>query len=188
MTERFTLLQWVRLGHENGGSRWYSDARATVAEIAGRHGCDVDRACDLTALFSPRVQVARNLALLESYLGGIPLERLGTLPSVKESVRQYERGAGIRGPKTSAFARALRGDDHAVVVDTWILQALGIERLRSRADYYRAAARVQALTYKLRRISTFTALHAHRHVQACLWVGYQLHLGRTPGTMNNEGK
>ena len=183
MTDRPTLLRWVRLGRENGGARWYPDARETVAAIAQRHGCDVDRACDLTALFSPRVRVDRNLQLVESYLGGIPLDKLGCLPSVKESVRVYERGGGIQGPKTSRFARALRGDPHAVVVDTWIIQALDASVPRTLREYLRLAARVQALTYRLRVVSTDTALHSHRNVQACLWVGYQIHHGRSPGTM-----
>ena len=181
------LLDWVRLGREHGGARWYPDARETIAAIALRHGCDVDRACDITALFSPRVPVARNLALAEAYLGRVPLDRLPTIPSVKASVRGYERGAGIKGPKTSRFARALRGDPHAVVVDTWIIQALDASVPRTLREYLRLAARVQALTYRLRVVSTDTALHSHRNVQACLWVGYQIHRGRVPGTMSNEG-
>lgn len=187
MADRTQLLDWVRLGREHGGARWYPDARETIAAIALRHGCDVDRACDLTALFSPRVPVKRNLGLVESYLGRVPLDRLPTIPSVKASVRVYERGGGIRGPKTSRFARALRGDPHAVVVDTWIIQALDASVPRTLREYLRLAARVQALTYRLRVVSTDTALHSHRNVQACLWVGYQIHRGRAPGTMSNEG-
>lgn len=181
MSDRISLLGLCHLGHEHGGSQWYLNARVAARALADTLGASPERTCDVLAITSPRVRVARSIELTRLYLGGSPVDRIPLLPNVRTALASYEATGRINGPKTSAFARALRGDDSVVVVDTWILQALGVPKLTGLASYRRAADRVRALSYRLR--ATSTAPWAHATTQACLWVGYQVHNGRSPAEM-----
>ena len=49
----------------------------------------------------------------------------------------------LRGPKIRAFYRALLGDDEAVVIDTWMLRALGHHEKPTPKQYKRLAQRVR---------------------------------------------
>jgi hypothetical protein len=42
-----------------------------------------------------------------------------------------ELGFGaLKGPKTNAFARAIAGDSGAVVIDTWMIRAAGLDPIK----------------------------------------------------------
>jgi hypothetical protein len=43
----------------------------------------------------------------------------------------------LRADKTNAFARAIAGDDNAVVVDVWMTRAAGLDRDAPTAVQYR---------------------------------------------------
>jgi hypothetical protein len=93
------------------------------------------------------------------------------LPSVKIALAHYELTGQIRGPKTSAFARALQGDRRAVVVDVWIARALRIpeEDLSSRRVYAHAARRIRG-----------AAAHSGlpvRDAQAAIWTAVRARFG-----------
>lgn len=181
-----SLIGMVRLGAEHGGVGWYYRAGLAADALAARVGTDPGRTRDVLALCSPRVHVRQSVTLATRYLADG--DTRGMIPSTAAALHHYDRTGEIRGPKTSAFARALRGDPMAVVVDVWILRALGVERPPSTpAQYRRIADRVRSLTYRLRAITTrASGLHAHARVQASLWVGYQVQAGRTPAEMGSE--
>ena len=126
--ERYALI-----GHAN--RRWYRVARAVIRrlsyEMASR---PKERApadyyyttlCDIVAITSPRCAVKRNLRYAWAEFTGKP--RLGDMiRSTRVALDHYYETGEIRGPKTSRFAKVLRGNDSVVVVDTWMARALGV--------------------------------------------------------------
>lgn len=79
------------------------------------------------SVFSPRVSVLRSIRFAVHRI------RFGTFThdvtrSVRAAVLHYERTEEIRGPKTSAFYRAIMGDDDAVVLDVHMADAMGIDQ------------------------------------------------------------
>lgn len=166
-----SFLAYAMLGRD--GYDWYDIARDETRDAAFALGCDYGTLCEVLAIMSPRVQVVRSIHMAAEYMiTGIPPE--GTMQSTLSALGNWERGGLIRGPKTSAFARALRGDDSAVVVDVWACRAMGIEHgsVGHAAGYRRAVAIVE-------QCSELTGL-APAQIQAAAWVGVIRAAGRTP--------
>lgn len=105
---------------------WYSQARQEIEHVTHALGWNTTRFIDILALTSPRVHVKKNLNVTVHYLrtGEFPHK---LIPSVEAAVQHYEQTGEIRGPKTSAFARALKGDLDAVVLDVWMAAAFEVD-------------------------------------------------------------
>jgi hypothetical protein len=131
-------------------------------------GFEAAYVADVVAILSPRVSVRQNVKLAREYLETGSIER-GVMRQRVEALWRYERDGVVRGPKVSAFARALRGDDGAVVVDTWVLRAYGLSTRAS--DLRTAERRIRALAGHLGWPPAAT--------QAALWVGTRAACGFT---------
>ncbi len=108
------------------GRPWYDWARAEISAAAPLLGVSETRLADLLALFSPRVSVKKSVRMAVHYI------RTGAhshdvLPMVRVGVAHYEATREIRGCKTAPFAKALMGDKSAVVLDTWMAVAFGLD-------------------------------------------------------------
>jgi hypothetical protein len=145
--------------------RWYVHARIVVARLATMTGQTVGRCADVLAILSPRIAVQRNLVLAYRYLRdqtlGVDVPR-----STRAAMGYYERTGRIRGPKTGAFARALRGADDVVVVDTHLAKAFGYEAKVARSLYVRK--HVARVLGRIARGHNWTMVEC----QACVWAGY----------------
>jgi len=156
--------------------RWYRQARCIIARIAQLSGFDPGRIADVVAITSPRVSVTRNMAVALAYLmDGILLGDIAR--STRVAMAHYEATGEIRGPKTSAFAKALRGDDDALVIDTHIARAFGYEPRVARSKYvHQAIGKVVTMIARRRK---WTIVEA----QAAIWAGYyraEYRRGRVP--------
>lgn len=146
-------------------SDWYPAARESIRQWSEREGQDYARVCDVLALASPRKAVADSVRIAIHYL------RTGKMIDVVSSVRKqwlhWESTGLINGPKCRAFAAALRGDDSALVVDTWIMQAL-------RAPINSKGTRwvLGAAGRRFNRLSAITGLPV-ASAQAAVWAGVQ---------------
>ena len=142
---------------------WYRDARAPLAVFAASAGRTERDTAYALAAFSPRVRVRRSVTLARAALAGHAPE--GSLPGARTAWRYYLDHGHLRGPKTDAFARALLGDECAVVVDVWTLRALSERDDRSPRgrEYGRLVSRV-------RRVARYLGTEPAR-AQAALWVG-----------------
>lgn len=149
------------------GRHWYTTARQTVAGIAHRTGRPDAHA--YLALFSPRCSVTRNIRNTLYFLDTSQFPH--DVPhSVRRSVEFYQQSGLIRGPKVSAFSRALAGDDSAVVIDTHMARAFRI------LDHTGTHIPRHAFREAIRRI---TRLAHHLQVtpcqaQAMVWTGQYL--------------
>lgn len=111
--------------------RWYTRAKADIEHVCKQKGWDFNRFVDVLAITSPRVAVVRNIRVAMYYMD---TEKYlsGTIRTTRAAMEHYEEVGEIRGLKTSAFARALKGDLEAIVLDTWMSEAFEIEQGRFR--------------------------------------------------------
>ena len=121
--------RYATIGRDNAD--WYHVARDVLGRIAQFRGWDYGTWADTVSVCSPRTSVTRNLRIAYRAMSG------GQLPddvirSTRAALRYYETTKIIRGPKTSRFAKVLRGTDNIVVVDTWMARALSVEDLAAR--------------------------------------------------------
>lgn len=100
------------------GSRWYDAANTYAADLARITGCSVAHAAAVLAITSPNQSWKGNQTLAAKHL---KTGWIGGLPSVREGLRT----GVISGRKVSQFAKAISGDERAVVVDRWMIRAFG---------------------------------------------------------------
>ena len=117
------------------GRFWYGTAQREVRTGAERLGVTAERFAAILAATSPRVQVRRNITIAVMYckFGTLP----GSMATTRAAVAHYESTGIIRGPKTGPFARAILGDEDAIVLDVWMAKAFGIDQKRFGAKYVR---------------------------------------------------
>lgn len=150
---------------------WYDEVGALLASLAKSLGRSTADVCDVVAITSPRVSVARNLQLAHVYLTTGDTD--GMMPSVRAALQHWEKTGEIRGPKTRAFSDALQGDTNAVVIDVWMIRALKLpedERLTHKRHAAAAA--------KVRRIAARCHV-SPRDAQALIWESARAAYGFT---------
>lgn len=157
---------------------WYVYAGDQIAKVAPILGTDPGRLADMLALFSPRVSVSRSATWAVTYIqtGRFMAD---CTRGHKAAVEHYLLTGEIRGPKTGPFAKALRGDPNAIVLDTWMGVAMMPDtnpgRFEVRAVWDKAANR-------LREVAAYLGWPV-AETQAAIWGGTYLrsHInGRVP--------
>lgn len=176
--ERYALIG-------RSGRRWYRVARSVIRRLA-QHGTDNFAAprgrpedhrehiyrtlCDLVALTSPRCSVTHNLRLAwgEFTRRDRPADMTR---STRAALEHYYRTGEIRGPKTSRFARVLRGDENVVVVDTWIARAIGVKDKNARTKASQSLAE-RVVSCVQDRLHWSTGVRwTPAETQAAIWCG-----------------
>ncbi len=177
--ERYANIGWSY-------RRWYRVARSVIGRLADyrMNGAMTDNEsvvrrianrevtqdaygtlCDLVAITSPRTSTKRNLRFAWGDFIG-QLRPSDMIRSTRVALDHYYQTGEIRGPKTSRFARVLRGADNVVVVDTWMARALGMpdKKARNKATQ-ELAERVIGHVARRREVSLSAA-------QAAVWSGF----------------
>jgi len=150
---------------------WYNDAHAFADSLTGiRPEWSMQVAASVVSAFSPRVTWAHNKAKALQYAQGI-MPR-GLRSHVEAADRCTVEGFnGLRGPKTNAFARAIAGDDNAVVVDVWMCRAAGLTKADGTPKDAPTAVEYRAIADAIRTIAaTPTVCMAPATLQALLWI------------------
>lgn len=155
------------------GRAWYDHAAEQVQLAAERLGIEAARFADLLALFSPRVSVRRSIRMAV-YYATTGEHAHDVMSPVRMAVAFYEQTGRIRGPKTGPFARALRGDQAAIVLDIWMSRALGIPQkaLERQAVHAEGTLRVRSAGVELGWPPAAT--------QAAIWHTIVRRAGRRP--------
>lgn len=158
-----TLARYLEVGIS--ASDWYTRANESIQAYSNRMGLPVGLVADVLALVSPRKAVAESVRIAKVYLD------TGKLIDVTQSARSQfaywlETGV-IRGPKCNAFARALLGDGSALVVDTWIMQALSAPISSTGRKWV-----LEAAERRFKRLADITGLQI-AETQAAVWCGIQ---------------
>lgn len=155
------------------GSQWYRTAGREIREYCSVMDYNADRLADLLALFSPRVGVDFSVELATHYNSTGHFAR-GTMGCVRAAVEHWEETGVIRGPKTSAFARALKGDENAVVLDVWMARIIQVDQRDLKGERYEKYADVVRIAAELHGI-------APAEIQAAAWCGIVREYGKRPG-------
>lgn len=144
-------------------AQWYNDAQVVAYDVAARCKVTLEIGASIVSAFSPRVPWSRNIVLALAFADG------KATPGLSNSRRMAERSMvqgfdALKGPKTNAFARAIAGDEDAVVVDSWMMKAAGL------------LDRDAPSPVQYRRISEAVTVLARRHgvsprtMQALIWI------------------
>lgn len=106
-------------------SIWYAEAQSVAEHVAENLKVSLEHGASVVAALSPRERWSSNVAKALAFSMGKPVAGLSNNLTMAKS--SAELGfAALKGPKTNAFARAIAGDVGAVVIDTWMIHAAGL--------------------------------------------------------------
>ena len=120
-----TYIQDATPGQIEQAAKWYLDAERVAERVAENLNATLEVGASVVSAFSPRERWTINVAKAVAFSLGEQVTGLSNnLRMAQASISLgYE---ALRGPKTNAFARAIAGDEQAVVVDVWMMRASGI--------------------------------------------------------------
>lgn len=153
------------------GAAWYAEANAAARALAaGTNGrVSTEQTAGVIAALSPRMPWARNLhlaaLLTDAFVLGADIPGGAMRARIAEALDILAgRKIAPSGRKVAAFARAILGDESAVVVDVWAMRAAGVLGRESvTAGQYASIA--VAYTDAAERLGV-----APRTLQATTWV------------------
>jgi len=125
-TERFRFLALqATMSQIESAATWYYDAQEVAEDVAENLGVSLEIGASIVAAFSPRERWASNVAKALAFSLGKPVA--GLQNNYRMAERSMELGFdALNGLKTNAFARAIAGDNDAVVIDVWMCRAAAI--------------------------------------------------------------
>ena len=143
------------------GQVWYATAQAVAVELQSiQPEWSMEVAASVLSAFSPREKWARNCDMARRFARGEPTPCLGM--SIRNAHNAERQGFNaLKGRKTNAFARAIAGDDDAVVIDTWMLKPLGLRSVTPK-QYDMIASVITSLAKEVGMTP--------RDLQAALWI------------------
>jgi hypothetical protein len=111
-------------GQIEEAAKWYFEAEKVANQVAENLNTSLEIGASVVSAFSPRERWTSNVRkAIQFSLGEKVIGLSNNLKMAEASlVLGYE---ALRGPKTNAFARAIAGDENAVVVDIWMMRAGG---------------------------------------------------------------
>lgn len=117
-----SLIMRASLRDMEAASRWYHDAHAVAREVADNMSIPLENAASVVSAFSPRQRWDINVRQALAFSRGEDVK--GLTNNLTMAANSVELGFdALKGQKTNAFARAIAGDDNAVVVDVWMMRA-----------------------------------------------------------------
>tara|TARA_B110000503_G_scaffold107959_1_gene161317 strand:+ start:766 stop:1287 length:522 start_codon:yes stop_codon:yes gene_type:complete len=149
-------------GQIEQASKWYMDAERVAAEVARNLKTTLEVGATVVSAFSPRERWTNNVAKAISFSLG------NHVPGFKNNMFMANNALtmgfkALNGPKTNAFAKAIAGDENAVVIDVWMLRALGIEKKSPTQSQYKEMAKA---------VTTVSIEYGMtpRAMQALIWI------------------
>jgi len=156
------LVKNANFGQVEQASKWYMDAERVAAEVARNLDSTLEVGATVVSAFSPRERWTNNVAKAISFSLG------NSIPGFKNNMVMANNAIAfgydaLKGLKTNAFARAIAGDEQAVVIDVWMLRAVGIEKKTpNQTTYHELANAVKKVA--------FDHGMTPRAMQALIWI------------------
>ena len=152
----------ANFGQVEQASKWYLDAEKVAHEVARNLGTNLEVGATVVSAFSPRERWTTNVAKAIAFSLGQDVVGLANNLKMAKSGLLLGFDA-LNGQKTNAFARAIAGDEQAVVIDVWMLRALGIEKKTPNQTLYKEMARA------VRKVANELGM-TPRATQALIWI------------------
>ncbi len=143
-------------------SVWYHEAYLVAQEVATNMTIDIERAACIVAAFSPRERWSVNVRKALQYSIGVTPSGLSNNVAMADASLVHGFDA-LKGLKTNAFARAIAGDNDAVVIDVWMMRAAGMQVDSPNKSQY------NMLADTVRNIASEHGL-SPRTTQALIWI------------------
>jgi hypothetical protein len=143
-------------------SKWYLDAEKIAAQVALNLETTLENGASVVSAFSPRERWSANVAKAIAFSLGEKVVALGNNIRMAEAAKSIGYKA-LNGQKTNAFAKAIAGNEEAVVIDVWMLRAVGIEGKSPNKVLY------QDLATAVRKVAMEIGL-TPRTTQALIWI------------------
>lgn len=156
------LVKNATFGQVEQASKWYVDAERVAAQVARNLDSTLEVGATVVSAFSPRERWTNNVTKAISFSLG------NNIPGFKNNMVMANNAIAfgydaLKGPKTNAFARAIAGDEQAVVIDVWMLRAVGIEKKTpSQSAYNELASAVKKVAFDYGMTP--------RAMQALIWI------------------
>jgi hypothetical protein len=156
------LVKNATFGQVEQASKWYVDAEKVAHEVARNLDVTLEKGASVISAFSPRERWTTNVAKAVAFsLGQDVVGLSNNLKMANNSILLgYE---ALKGMKTNAFAKAIAGDEEAVVIDVWMLRAVGIEKRTPNQSQYNEL--VEAV-----KKTAFDFGMTPRAMQALIWI------------------
>jgi hypothetical protein len=111
------------------GRLWYPQAQTTCRSI-GMDIVPVETVARVMAILSPRcfwsTCVDWTRQIVGAALSGQPMPAVSTKANRAKAWAELHGERSVSGPKTTAFAEAILGNESAVVIDAWTLRSVGL--------------------------------------------------------------
>ena len=124
------LMSKATFGQVEQASVWYCDAEKIALEVARNLDTSLEVGASVISAFSPRERWTINVEKSVSFSLGKKVTGLSNNLKMAEASIHLGFDA-LKGPKTNAFARAIAGDQNAVVIDVWMMRAAGLDGSKS---------------------------------------------------------
>jgi hypothetical protein len=156
------IASQATFGQVEEASKWYVDAERIAEQVASNLDVTLEIGATIVSAFSPRERWSVNVARAISFSLGEKVTCLKNNLVMANNAFTLGFDA-LKGMKTNAFARAIAGDEQAVVIDVWMLRALGIEKKTPSQSQYREMAKA---------VTTVAMQHGMtpRAMQALIWI------------------
>jgi hypothetical protein len=149
-------------GQIEEASKWYLDAERVADQVATNLGVTLEKGASVVSAFSPRERWSLNVAKAIAFSLGETVVALGN--NIRMANASLELGfKALNGQKTNAFAKAIAGDENAVVIDVWMLRAVGIEKKSPTQAQYKVLADAVTATATMYGMTP-------RSMQALIWI------------------
>jgi hypothetical protein len=120
------LITKATFGQVEMAAKWYLDAERVAHEVARNLDATLEVGASVISAFSPRERWASNVEKSVAFSLGQSVTGLSN--NLKMAKASLELGFdALRGLKTNAFAKAIAGDENAVVIDVWMCRAVGAD-------------------------------------------------------------
>ena len=148
--------------HIECGARWYPDKEPMLIELAEIGDTTIEVVATGTAAWSPLEPWERNMEKAYDFFRGRHVRGLSNSRHAAHMATVLGFDA-LNGQKTNAFARALAGDDEAIVIDVWMMRAAGYAKdSPNKTDY-------AEISEAIRNIAKAKGL-SPRTTQALIWI------------------
>jgi hypothetical protein len=157
-----SLIAKASFGQVEEASKWYVDAERIAEQVAINLGTTLEVGATVVSAFSPRERWSVNVARAIAFSLGEKVTCLKNNIVMANNALTLGFSA-LKGLKTNAFAKAIAGDQQAVVIDVWMLRAVGIEKKTPNQSQYKEMA--DAVTKVANELGM-----TPRATQALIWI------------------